>query len=264
MTRSPVITVLCLLFLALCGIGLTAASFHALIVPAYRSLTFYCAMTSLCFAEFVLFGYLAYMATVPQSVKRPSPAVRMRIMVLVIIWFLVVLITSIVAVHPSTADTYFSDKIIIWQAIATFLCILGSFFLHWQDVNIQQRDDAPQRERVRLESYAGGVSSLLATLRRSGDRHPDSALQVDRAMTKLDTLKSHLLSVSPMAERPTERLVPGIDVAKVESQLTAIHSSFAPMGQLDERQFEVQLTAICEQVDAVIELLRHREDAITF
>ena len=118
MPRSPLTTVLCLSLLLLCGMGLTIVSFFALIVPEDRGPTFYVVLASLCAAEAVLFGYLAYFATVPHSVKRPSPAVRMRILVLVIIWFLIVLCTGIFAVHPGQADTFFSDKIIIWPRAA--------------------------------------------------------------------------------------------------------------------------------------------------
>jgi len=264
MNRSPGTTVAWLGLLGLCALGLTVSAMFALIVPDYRGITFYSVMASLCLSELVLFGYSAYFLTVPQTVKRPSPAVRMRILVLIVLWFLVILISGVVAVHPAQADTFYSDKVLVFQAILTFFLLAGAFFLHRQDVWIQQRDDAPMRERVHLQSYAGGVDALIDTLRSLANRLPAHAVELDRLTKRFDLLKSQLLSVSPVAERPMDRLVEPISTEEVESQIRSLREQVTQLGQVEEGQLGERVVTVRENVDTLIALLRRREDVIAF
>lgn len=264
MDRSPGTTLLWLALLGLCAVGLTIAAFYAFIVPEYRGMTFYSVMTSICIAEVVFFGYFAYMLTVPHTVKRPSPAARMQIMVLVVIWFLAILISGSIAVHPSQTGTFYSDKIVLFQAIFTFLLLLGAFFYHRQDVVIQQRDEVPQRERVHLQSYAMGVDGLLDSLRLLGERRPDSAVELDRLTKRLDTLKSQLMSVSAAAEGHADRLVQPISPQEIEQQLRQLHDGVGHLTKATGQEFGEQMLQVRRSVDSLIALLRRREDAITF
>jgi hypothetical protein len=264
MNRSSGTMVFWLGLFALVAIGLTVASFFALVVPDDRGQTFYSVMVSLCVAELVLFGYSAYMLTVPQTVTRPSPAVRMRIMVLVVIWFLIILISGAVAVHPDRADTFYGDKIILFQCILTFLFLMGAFFFHWQDVSLQVRDAAPQRERVHIQSYTTGMDDLLTIVRRLEDQYPESAVDVDRLAKKLDSLKTQLLTVSPVAQRPTERLVQPVDTEQIEQQLREIHETVKALADAAEGEVAEKIRAAGGSVDDLAGLLRRREDVISF
>lgn len=263
MNRAPA-TLAWLGLLLLAAIGLTVGTFYAFLLPEHRGTTFYLVVTSTCLAEVVLFGYVAYFLTVPHTVTRPSPAVRMRILTLVVIWFFIVLISGSVAVHPSLADTFYGDKIIVLQAILTFLALLGAFFFHRQDVVLQVRDEVPQRERVRMQSFAGGVDALLVSLRGLAGQHPDRATDVERLAKRVDTLKSQLLSVSPLTEREMGRQVEPVSDEEIVEGLRQLHGAVKGLTEAGAEQLEEQLQKVRREVDGLSALLRRREDVITF
>jgi len=264
MNRAPAVTVAWLGLLLLAAIGLTIGTFYAFLLPEHRGLTFYSVVVSTCLAEVVLFGYMAYFLVVPHTVKRPSPAVRMRILVVVVIWFLIVLVSGSVAVSPSLADTFYSDKIIVLQSILTFLLLLGAFFLHRQDVLLQIRDEVPQQQRVRMQSYAGGVDALLESLRWLTQEHPERAAEVERLAKRVDTLKTQLLSVSPVAEREPGRQVDPVSDEEIEQGLRRLHQTVEGLAEAGGETLEQQLPKVRREVEGLSALLRRREDVITF
>lgn len=264
MNRSPAATVAWLGLLLLAAIGLTVGTFYAFLLPEDRGTTFYLVVTSTCLAEVVLFGYTAYFLTVPHTVTRPSPAVRMRILTLVVIWFFIMLVSGSVAVNPAMADTFYGDKIIVLQAILTFLLLLGAFFFHRQDVVLQMRDEAPQRQRVRVQSFAGGVDAMLVSLRGLAGEHPNCATEVERLAKRVDTLKSQLLSVSPLAQREMGRQVEPVSDEDIVAGLRRLHGAVETLAGAGAEQLDEPLAAVRREVDGLSALLRRREDVITF
>jgi len=265
MNRAPAVTLAWLGVLLLAAVGLTVATFYAFIVPDDRHMTFFSVVVSTCLAEVVLFGYVAYLLTVPHTVTRPSPAVRMRILAVVVVWFLLVLVSGSVAVRPALADTFFSDKIIVLQAILTFLLLLGAFFLHRQDVVIQMRDEVPQQQqRVRMQSFAGGVDALLVSLRSLAGAHPERATDVERLAKRVDTLKSQLMAVSPLTERDMGRQVEPVSDEDIVQGLRRLHGAVEGLTGAGGDQWEPQWANVRREVDGLSALLRRREDVITF
>ncbi len=264
MHRATVSTVVWLALLCLAAIGLTIASFYAFLIPEYRGITFYSVIASTCAAELVLFAYLGYVLTVPHTVKRPSPAVRMRILALVVLWFLVILVSGSVAAHPSQADSFYSDKILVFQSILTFLLLLGAYFFHRQDVLVQVRHDEPLRQRVHLQSYAVGIDELADVLRSATERHPAGALELDRLAKRLDTLKSQLMSVSPVAEREPARLVAPLNTEQIEERLREVHDRVRRLAEAGDDVLGEHLVRARQSVDALLGLLRRREEVTAF
>ncbi len=264
MHRIPLATLLWVGLLMVCALGLTIATYFSLVLPEQRGLTFYSALVSSCAAEFILFCYLAYFLTVPHTVKRPSPAVRMRVLVLLVIWCVVVMASSGFAASPANADTFFSDKIVLFQGILTFFLLVGVYFFHRQDVVLQLREEAPQRERVRLQSYAGGVDALLDRLRWVAERRPQSAVELDRLAKRLDTLKTQLLTVSPAAQREPGRLVQPVSTEGIEEQLRALQEAVSQLDAASDDRFDAQLVNVRQSIEALSALLRRREDVMTF
>ncbi|MCX7429278.1 MAG: hypothetical protein NTW96_27090 [Planctomycetia bacterium] len=264
MERAFWSTLIWLALLWLCAIGLTIASFYAFVLPENRGLTFGSVIVSSCLAEFALFGYLAYFLTVPHTVARPSPAARMRILFLLVVYTLLVLISGSFAVHSSLRDTFFSDKIILFQSILTFFLLLGAYLLHRQDVVLQIRDDAPQKERVRLQSYSVGLDALVDSLRSLSDRHESQAGELDRLVKRLSTLKSQLLAVSPVAQREPARMVEPLSTADIEQGLLDLHADVGRLTEIDEAQFGGQVVKARGKADELIGLLRRREDVTSF
>ncbi len=264
MNRASGITLFWLVLLGAAAVALTVSTFYAFVLPDHRGPTFVSVIASTCVAEIVLFGYAAYFLTVPHTVKRPSPAVRMQILVLVVIWFFIVLVTGAVAVHPTLSDTFYSDKILVFQSILTFLMLAGAFFLHRQDVVLQVREEAPQQSRVRLQSFAGGVDALMDTLRSLAGQRPAQAAEIERLTKRLDTLKTQLLSVSPVAEREPERKVEPLSDEEIVEGLKQLHQSVAGLSSAGDEQIENRLASVRRELDALSGLLRRREDVLTF
>ncbi len=263
MTRSIHVTLAWLGMLWLLAAALTVVAFLSFIIPDYRGLTFYSVLVYICFSELILFGYIAYLFTVPQTVKRPSQAVRIRIMTMVVLWFLAILVTGIVAVRPSLADTFYSDKILFFHLLLTFLLLLGAYFIQRQDVVIQMRQDVPQRERVRFQSYSGTIQASIDCVRSVSLNKPGSVLELDDLAKRLDTLKTQLLSFSPVAERDQTRMVQPPSLNGFGEQLQALYDSTKKLSNITNENIVEEIGKIRSATDSLISSLRSREDMIS-
>ncbi len=262
MARSTASTVVWMVVLWLFAVGLTVAGFLSFILPEYRGLTFYSVLVFSCFAEAVMFGYLAYLLTVPHTVKRPSHATRNRIMVAVVIWFLLVMTCSSIAVIPSVSDTFFSDKVVLFLMILTFFLLLSAYFMTRQDVVIQERTDAPERERVQIQSYAGGVETWMASLREVVRRVPQRAMELDGVLKRMDTLKSQLDSVPPHAERDRCSWVEPATAVDLAAKLRILSDAVRELADGEDSQIEEAALQVRQATDDAIAALRHREDTL--
>jgi hypothetical protein len=264
MTRSVPLTLAWLIVLWLLAAALTTAGFFSFIIPDYRSLTFFSVLSYVCFSELILFGYVAYLLTVPHTVKRPSQAVRLRIMVLIVIWFFIILITGCIAVRPSLADTFFSDKIILFHLLFTFLLLLSAYFFHRSDVTIQMQQEVPQRQRVQFQSYSGEVQASIDCVHAVSASNPDRALELDNLAKRLDTLKTQLLSFSSAAEREQARVVQPQPLKDVEDRLHSLHDSVKKLESTTAENLAEQIKKIRSITDSLISNLRNREDVLSF
>lgn len=264
MNRFPLMTVVWLALFCVCALGLTIYGFCAFITPEYRRETFHLMLAIICLGEVIVFAYSGYMLTVPESVTRPSPAMRMRILALVLFWFVVIFFTGIIAVHPGNVDSFFSDKMVLFQGIFTLFLLMGAFFLHRQDVVLQVRDEVPQRERVQLQTYVGGVDAMIELLRTVEDEHEDLAKEFDRLTKGFDTLRSQLLAVSPVAVRQGGRIVEPVPVEKIEEELLQLRGAVNSLADAPSEKVADLLPKIRQQVNSVTDLLRRREDALSF
>jgi hypothetical protein len=264
MNRSPGKTLVVTAVLWAVAVAVTTAGFFTFIVTPERGTTFYAVWLYTCFAELVLFGYAAYLMTVPHTVTRPSPAVRNRTMVMIVIWFIVILAMGCIAVHPNLRDTFYSDKVIFFQVVLTFLLLLGAYFMHRQDVGIQVAQEQPERERVRLQAYSGAVQAAVDVIKELGSHNPDRLVLLERAEKRLETLKSVLLSASPVAERDRERLVSPVSTEEVESGLRKLNEALEVLKTSSQEDFEGAVTRVRETADRIIAALRHREETIRF
>ena len=263
MTRSVPITLAWLGVLWLLAAALTVAGFVSFIIPDDRGPSFYSVVSYICFSELIVFGYVAYLLTVPHTVKRPSQAVRLRIMVLVVIWFLAVLITGCIAVRPSLADTFFSDKIILFHLLFTFLLLLSAYFMHRSDVAIQIQQDVPQRQRVQFQSFSATIQASIECVRALSASNPECAADMDNLAKRLDTLKTQLLSISPAAEREQARVVPAPSLEGIEDRLGALHDSVKQLQSTTAEKLGEQIGEIRSATDSLISTLRDREDVLS-
>jgi hypothetical protein len=249
------------LFLAAAGI--TIATFYSLIIPEYRHLTFYQVIVASCLAELIFFGCLAYVISGKAPSRDPGHAVRLRIMVLVVFWTLGIIISGAVATSSKFADSLYSDKILIWQLIASFLILLGVYFFHRQQIVIEEKQAGPERQRSQLQSYTLGVDRLLGSLRNLPGNHPDRAVQLDQLCKRLETLKSQLRGVLPAGESRTDRLVEPESADRVEQSLRKVHEQIRQLTAAGPESFQAEFDLARNAVDDAIATLRHRQNALT-
>jgi len=263
MHRAPLATFIGIALLVACAMGLSVASFRAAILPEDRGTAFHTVVITTCVAEAILGAGLFYLLAVPHTVRRTSPAVRIRVVVLIVIWFFVLLVTGAIAVAPANAGTRYTENILLVQAIPTFLLLLAVYFFDRQDVLLQVREEIPQRERVDLQTCAGDVDAMIESIRRIAERRPQNAAELDRLGRLLDTLKTQLLCASPVAQRDSPRPVQPISVGEIKRQLGQLQQGVNRLADSGDEQFEVRLAELRRSVDAANASLRRREDAVT-
>jgi len=263
MSRTRTIPVVWIAVLFLAAAGITIAAFYSFIIPEYRKLTFYQVMVTCCVAELVFFGYLSYTLSGGADARDLAHAVQLRTMALITAWALGIIISGAVAVSAKYTNTFFSDKILLWQLIASFLVFAGAFFFHHQQVGIEEKRAEPERQRVQVQSYALGVDRLLGDLRGLPGKHPDRAVQLDQLAKRLETLKSQLRGVLPVAERRTDRLVEPESPEHVEQSLRKVHERVQGLIAAGPESFARELDLARQAVDEAIATLRHRQGALT-
>ena len=164
----------------------------------------------------------------------------------------------------SLADTFFSDKIILFHLLFTFLLLLSAYFMHRSDVAIQIQQDLPQRQRVQFQAYSGAVQASIQCVRAVGASNPECALDLDNLAKRLDTLKTQLLSISPAAEREQARTVRPPSLEGVEDRLRALQDSVKQLESTTTEKLGEQIGKIRSATDSLISNLRNREDVLSF
>jgi hypothetical protein len=264
MFRFRITTALWIGVLYLAGAATTVATLYSFIIPEYRGTTFYTVLIGCCAAELVFFAYLLHVLMARDQTSSSRQAVRSRTAALVALWTLTIIVSGAVALNPSVVDTFYSDKLVFFQLILTFFVLTGAYLFQRQGLVVEESQVAPQAQRIRFQSYAAGISPLVETLRSTADRCPGGAVELDRLAKRLDTLKTQLLSVSPMAERDTPRLVQPVTAEEIENRLKQLHSLVLGLPLTAPEDLTIKISAVRQAVDGAIASLRHREDSLTF
>jgi hypothetical protein len=257
--RSTTFAWITVLYLAAAGI--TVAAFYSLITPEYRGKTFYQAAAGCCVAELVFSAFLAF--TLSSGLQRGAPghAVRLRVMTLVTLWAVIMIIGSAVAVAPAHADSFYSDKILIWQLIFTFFMVAGAYFLQRQGAVVEAVTTGPQRQRTQVQSYASGLEPLLARIQGLAAKQPAKATQVDQLYKRVDTVRTQLTSNLPIGERALGRLVEPPAPEQLEDRLRELHDQVGRLCNADAATFDAELSKTRQAVDSAVAVLRQRRDS---
>jgi len=263
MSRS-VTTVLSLAGLWILAVVLTIVAMTSFIIPEERGDTFYCVVSFICFAEFIVFGYLAYLITIPHTVKRPSQAMRLQIMTLIFVWFIAVIITGVIAVRPSLADSFYSDKILVFHLIMTFLLMFSAYFLQRSDVAVQEDQEGPQRERIQLQSYSAKLQMCMNTIQSLGDQNDEYLVELQSLTKTLDTLKTQLLSVSPKAKREQARIVDVPTTDRIRQQVEDLLSTVDRLKGCEPEQMQEEIKNIDKAAVSIVSDLRQREEMLSY
>lgn len=264
MNRAPLATLIWIVLLLACAVGLTVAGFRAAILPEHRGTAFDAVVATTCAAEFIFTVGLYYLLAVPHTVRRPSPAVRIRVVALMVVWFFLILTAGAIAVAPANAGTRFTEHILLIQAIPTFLLLVAAYFLNRQDVLLQVRQEGPQQGRIGLQAHAGRLDAMIESIRAISQRRPRQAAELDRLQQRLDTIRTQLVSVSPVAQREPGRSMEPIPAEQIQEQLKQLAEKLNQLTAANDEQFEARLAASRQTVDAVVALLRRHEEVVSF
>jgi hypothetical protein len=246
--------------LTVLAIAITIIAFFNLVAPENRSMSFHFGVVMSCLAELVMFAYLAYTLSGGIESTDASHAVRLRTTVLVIFWMAGIILTSALAAMPSLAGNLFTDKMIIWQLIISFLVLLGAYFFHRQESMIEEKRAEPERERAQVKSYSLGVDRLLDTVRGLSGRYPQQAVELDQFARRLDTLKNQLRGALPVSQR--DRAVAPETIEQVEQALRAVHEQVQRVASAIPEDFAGELTRARQTVDDALATLRQRGNTL--
>lgn len=263
MKRSAASVILWMFLLLVAAMGLTAVAYLSLVPPEGRHRAFWAGLISSCAAELVVFAYIPYVMLVPRTTERPSAAVRNRVLAMVVLWTAAMIISGAIAAAPSVADTFYGERVVLFQMMLTFVLLLSAYMLDRQDVILQMRDAPAGRERTELQSYALDVERLHDRLGRLAGHDPAQDAELDELGKRLETLGTQLASASPWGERGLGRAVPPVTLEEVCQALRHVHEQLEQLTQVSTDQSSDGVLVARQAVDAALAILRHREQSLT-
>jgi hypothetical protein len=264
MRRFKLSTAVWLVILFLAAMAVTITAFYSLIIPEYRGPTFYTVVVGCGVAELIFFAFLGCVLLSAGAVTQAGHAIQLRIMTLVSIWAVAIIISGSIALAPKMADTFYADKLLIFQLIFTFFVLLAAYLLHRQNTVVEESQSATQRQRIQFQSYAVGINPLLENLRLLAEKWPDAAADFDKLIRRLDTLKTQLMAITPMAHRDEARLAQPVTAEEIEQSLKELHRRIGILAQVSQAELATQVGKVREQVDGAIAALKHREEFLSF
>ena len=264
MNRTRLATAAGITLLASLAATITVVTFCTLITPEFRNRTFHQVVTTCCLAELVFFGYLAFLFWAGSHGSDPAHAVRLRTMTLITLWALAIIASGAFAVAPAYADTLYSDKILIWQLIGTFLALAAAFFLHQQQAGIEAGSAGPQQDRAQVQSYALGLDPLLSLVTALSLKRPQQAVSLDHLRRRLETLRHQLAASFARTDRLAGRMVEPVSLPALEQELRALHDHIEGLAEVPEGQLEEEMGKAREAIDRAIVAVQHRQKALSF
>lgn len=264
MNRTRLAAAVSLAVLAILAVVITVVTFDTLITPEFRNRTFHHVVTTCCLAELVFFGYLAFLFWAGSRGSDPAHAVRLRTMTLITLWALAIIVSGAFAVAPSYTDTFYSDKILIWQLLVTFLVLAAAIVLHQQQAAVEAGSAGPQQERAQVQSYALGLDPLLSLVTALSQKRPAQAVTLDHLRKRLETLRHQLSASFPRTDRVAGRLVEPVSLQALEQELRALHDRIEGFAEVPEAQLEAETGKARELIDRAIVAVQHRQKALSF
>lgn len=194
--RNPVLVLFgSLVFFAITCV-LTIIAFNLFLTSITRAQTYYIEIVLICIAEFVFYIYTAYSLIAGGKEGGLDPAVRQHIHVFIGMWWGLLLFTGFLACLPSVADTFFGDRIILIQAIITFVLFILAYQFSMKSLQVSAASAEKQEQREEREKYEKELALMIPRLQKIGEKSPDHLISIDRLIKKVQTVKGGL-SASP-------------------------------------------------------------------
>ena len=244
-------------------ITLTVAAYFAFVEPDDRGQAFYVAIVTSCFAELIFFAFVYFALGELKTNRKTDPAINIRLGTFIAVWLLGVLIAGPIASNPAFLDSFLSQHLLILNLIAALVVFSGVAFQYRQATAIADRNDLPQLQRRKIEAEASRMDALLERIRGLSSTHPQLSVEISALAKRIDTIRTQLLSSgsSVALPKPSNK---SLTDEELESRLVALEQAIADTlsGQAEEKTRLLADARI--NADAMIHLLRQREDALTF
>jgi hypothetical protein len=258
--RSVGATLFWLSLLFLLAAAVTCAAFAVFVPGPDRGKTFYVALSIVVAAELVFFAHLAHSALARAGVPTASAATRFHVHGLILLWFVLAVVTAIIAADPDRADTLAADRVLVVYLILTFLFFAAAYFVYSRDLQVEEADREVAAERKHVAAQAVDVEQVMATVRQLGRAHAECALAADGVVKKLDIVRSELEGalVSERGPDPGEEDWDG----RLTQQLTELVGVSSSAAAAPAEKVPDMLTRIAGQADAILATMKQRERSL--
>ncbi|MFO7976704.1 MAG: hypothetical protein R6V12_18980 [Candidatus Hydrogenedentota bacterium] len=250
--------------LCLIAIELTVVLFYISISPANRGTPFFAALIACCVAEAVFFLYLGFSMNLLSAPDASDAPIRMQVSTVVILWMLVIIVTSIIGVVPGISDSFYARNLTLIQFIITFFFGGAALFFHRQGLVLADMDRAPQTERQYLASFTQDMDQLDNELRQLAGKCPEHAVQIESLQKRIDIISTQLSSASPDRPHGTWRATDPANSTLIQTRLHELSTVLAGLGpDTDDDDLNAAIERAGNAAENVLSALRQRESAIT-
>lgn len=248
--------------LGLLAIALTAAAYLSLVTGEERSQAFWIALLASCLIEAAVVAFLSFTISSQRDGKERDRAVDIRMSAVLLVWLLGALAFNGTAAMPTMGGSFLARHLVLLNCLAAFVAAAIVVLQYRQSAILSERDDQPQAERRVLESLGMRVDALQAQISSIVRDQPELAAQLQSLASRVETARTQLLSAGPSVDRANRPVSPS-SVAAIDALLLDLEDSVGSLatpgsspGQLIERARS--------NVDQIIDVLRQREDALTY
>ena len=245
---------------------ITIAAFLTFVAPWDRQTGFYQAIAIVCAAEFVFFAWALNWTVSARTAQRVSGATLVSIHVLIGIWLLISLATSIFMAHPPQSRNYYADAAALIQAALTVIFFALAYTLYLKDLALQRENRQARAERRDLQVQVPGVEDVQLALRQLASRFPDQAAGVDRLAKQVDMIRTSLDFAPPAKIGTLEEDGVASTLAatnRIVDRLQALKERAAALDTVTQEEAGALLGELRALVEAVDTALRERQRLLT-
>jgi len=260
-SRQPILgSLLWITVLFLLGALITISAFMLLVPPERRGTGFFLALTAICAAEFVGFAWTANYFLSLRSDFRVSGATQILIHLLIVGWFVITVLFSLVMAPASSAqgDPSWTRWVIVIYVALTFLYFVAAIALYSRDATLQAVDRLTQGERQELQVRVGDVDRAVLAIRNWAKQAPDQSAAADRLVKRLDGIRTGLQYAPPAKAGAMEESGPrsvqavNAQIGKQLEELGACVAGFGGSADAASRSAGA-VGGILDQIDSLLE-----------
>lgn len=243
--------------------AITVVIFAVFVPGPDRGLTFYIAVSLVVGAELLGCAQFAYSKLAQAGVPAATPAARQQVTVLVVLWFLLTVVVSLLAIDPKRADKLAADRLLAIYLGLTFLFFVGMYLMYSRDIQVKQSEERLGEERQALVANMTIVDDLLREVHEVGRRYPSCAAAADSTRRKLNVART-ALQASLVSERSLNRWDPDLSDAnlRLAQELKGLAECSGELTSAAPDGIPALLQQAGQRSEAVVRALKQREQRL--